>query len=141
MKVILQTLLFYVLTVCVFILSDLWAKGFGEKYASHIAMATAALFTFLLVIIFCRLRAIPLTEAGTIPDKGSPGRIITGFLAGLLMSCLQPGILMIMGYVKLQFNAFDPHVIGLHMLLFTLISCREELVFRSYALRDRKSVV
>ncbi|MFS2186060.1 lysostaphin resistance A-like protein [Mucilaginibacter sp. Mucisp84] len=136
MKVILQTLLFYVLTVCVFILSDLWAKGLGEKYASHIAMATAALFTFLLVIIFCRLRAIPLTEAGTVPYNGSPGRIITGFLAGLLMSCLQPGILMIMGYVKLQFNAFDPHVIGLHMLLFTLISCREELVFRSYALRS-----
>lgn len=136
MKVILQTLLFYVLTVFVFILSDLWAKGLGEKYASHIAMATAALFTFLLVIIFCRLRAIPLTEAGTVPDNGSPGRIITGFLAGLLMSCLQPGVLMIMGYVKLQFNAFDPHVIGLHMLLFTLISCREELVFRSYALRS-----
>ncbi len=128
-----KIILFYILSILIFA-----AAGFTKNlvYHDHISILITAFLTFILVFIFSKWDNLTLEDVGLKYNTLSLWRFFSGFGIGSIMVVLQAIIVSQFAEVKfyLSGNISIISMMG-HLILYFLIACREELVFRSYALR------
>ncbi|MBV8391529.1 MAG: CPBP family intramembrane metalloprotease [Mucilaginibacter sp.] len=106
-------------------------------WASAIAIGTAGVIAFLLTILFCKWQKLTLKDVGVVPGGSTARHLLIGVIVGALMVAVQVIATIIPGYVKLVYAPqVGPLIIGTNLLLYILIACREELVFRAFPLRS-----
>ena len=137
-----RVLLFYVVSVVILLFTSRLAKELPAKVADLFSILLASILTFLLVFLFTKWERIDLTAVGVIPGGRSIKRFASGYAIGLSMAVVQALIVLTFGNLGLNFNSeLSVTEFSLSWLLFLLVACREELVFRSYALRSLNHVV
>lgn len=132
-----RVLLFYFCSVIILVFLSALTKNVSQKIADQLSILSAAVLTLLLILIFTRWEKLRLNNVGIIPGRKSIPRFFAGYIIGLLMAIAQALIVLSFGHLQLSLVP-KPEVMGivLPLLLYLLIACREELVFRSYALRS-----
>ncbi len=137
-----RVLFFYICSVIILSFFSRITKNISATIADQLSVCSATIFTFLLIIIFTRWEKLNLKDVGIIPGRKISSRFFIGYLIGLLMAIIQALIVLSFGHIRLS---FDPQItvmeILLPFLLYFLIACREELVFRSYSLRSLNYVL
>lgn len=110
-------------------------------YPNHITMLICTILTFALVVVFSKWDKLTFKEIGVTFEKHSLPRFLSGFGIGFLMVLLQALIASNFAPVKFSLSDnFSLSSVVSSMILYFLIACREELVFRSYALRNLANV-
>lgn len=111
-------------------------------YANHLSMLGSVVLMFLLTLLFVRVDRISLQDVGAVPNRNSIVRFMAGFTAGIIMVLIQVMILSCFAPVNFSISAtVNWENIVLSLFLYMLIACREELVFRGYALRRLSSSI
>lgn len=82
------------------------------------------------------MEKLSLAAIGVIPDKLTIWLFIAGYSIGLLMAVIQALSVYSFGHLQLVASNISVLQIVLPFLLYLFVACREELVFRSYALRS-----
>jgi membrane protease YdiL (CAAX protease family) len=136
-QILARVLFFYICSVIILAFFSGLTKNISAKIADQLSILSAAVLTFLLVLIFTRWGKLNLNDVGIIPSRKSASRFFIGYSIGLLMAIIQALIVLSFGHFRLslipQISVME---ILLPLLLYFLIACREELVFRSYSLRS-----
>ncbi|AUD00811.1 CPBP family intramembrane glutamic endopeptidase [Spirosoma pollinicola] len=134
---LLRVWLFYILSVAILLFTSRLTKSLPTTIANLLSIALASLLTVGLVVVFARWEKLRLAYVGLKPGRQSANRFVTGYVIGASMAVMQACFVLLFGHLRLIFN---PHMtaaeIGLSALLYLLVACREELVFRAYALRS-----
>ncbi|AXY73857.1 CPBP family intramembrane metalloprotease [Paraflavitalea soli] len=137
-----RVLCFYIGCIVIFAAISGLTKSLSGRIADHITMFLATLLTFLLILLFVRWEKLSLNDVGLIPGRKSASRFFTGYLIGLAMAITQAMIVLGFGHSQLIFiTTITTGKIFSSLLLFFLVAAREELVFRSYALRSLSYVL
>lgn len=132
-----RVLLFYFCSVLMLVLFSALIKTSAPATAGFLSIVPVTFLTVLLVIVFARWQKLSLNDTGIIPRKKSTLRFFTGFAAGLLMAVAQALIVLASDHFKLTLvTNINVAQVGTTLLLYLLVACREELVFRSYALQS-----
>jgi membrane protease YdiL (CAAX protease family) len=132
-----RVILFYICSVIVLIFTSSLMKNLSVKVADLFSILLATIVTFLLIVLFTRWEKLTFDQIGLIPRKKSVQRFIAGYTIGLSMAVLQALIVLSFGHFQLVLvQPITVAEIVLSLLLYLLIACREELVFRSYSLRS-----
>lgn len=130
-----RVLLFYVCSVVIFATCSGAVKN--VYFGDHLSFLTSSILTFLLVIGFAKWEKLSLKDIGLKIDRGSFLRFSCGIVIGCVMVVVQA--IIISSFAKVKFSlTFDIQLINVitSLILYFLIACREELVFRSYSLRS-----
>jgi uncharacterized protein len=102
---------------------------------------TAALGALLLTLVFVHWERLRLKDVGVAPGSGSLGRLLLGFIAGLLIVGIWASALILTCGLKL---APEPHPLSAHpaiqLAVYVVLSCREELGFHGFPLRRLNQV-
>lgn len=130
-----RILLFYIFSVIIFVTTSGLAKNLF--LADHLSFLISSILTFLLAILFAKWEKLSLNDIGLMVDNGSFLRFLSGFGIGVVMVIVQALIITNFAHVKFSLapNYQSINVIT-SLILYFLIACREELVFRSYSLRS-----
>ena len=100
-----------------------------------------SLTTLGLTVLFARWDGVGLSDVGAMPRRGSAVPLLAGFGLGLLLVAGQALGMKLAGHVQ-WVRAERPGLasVGLAVLGYGLLACREELAFRGYPLRrlDRR---
>lgn len=133
---VLKAVLFWLSCAVVLAISSGLTKNLSS-WSSLLAIGIAGIIAFLLTILFCRWQRLTLNDVGVLPAKGTIRHLLTGMILGTIMVAIQVVVVMLPGHVKLAYapNA-GPLFTCTNLLLYTLIACREELVFRGFPLRS-----
>lgn len=132
-----RVLLFYVCSVATLILSSALTKKLSTVTANLLSILFATVVTLLLVILFARWQKLTLNNTGILPGKKSLPRFLAGYTLGLLMAVAQALTVLSFGHLQLTLvSNISLLEIVTTLLLYLLVACREELAFRSYALRS-----
>ncbi|WP_028786655.1 CPBP family intramembrane glutamic endopeptidase [Terrimonas ferruginea] len=131
-RTFLRVIVFYLLTVLVFIAADSLAS---TGMARHIRLMLAVAGTLVLVYVFCKTEPLSLHNAGLIPDAKTIYRLSAGIGTGLGMATVQLWALKTWGHITITTNALPFSLAISYALLFLLLALREEIVFRSCALQ------
>ena len=132
-----RVLFFYLCSVIVLIFTSGITKGLSEKVADLLSVFLATVVSLSLVVLFTHWEKLTLNKVGLVPGTNSIKRFVAGFTIGLLMAVLQALIVLSFGHFQLVLVQSTTVVeIILSLLLYLLVACREELVFRSYSLRS-----
>jgi membrane protease YdiL (CAAX protease family) len=135
-----RVLFFYILSILVF--ATIAGVTKNSIYPNHISILISTSLTFVLVVIFTKWDKLTFREIGITFEKYSLPRFLSGFGIGFLMVLLQAVIVSNFAQVKFPLSAnFSPLSVVSSLALYFLIACREELVFRSYALRNLANVM
>jgi len=112
-------------------------KSLSKQAADLASIGAAVLLTTALVLLFTRWNKYRLSDIGLTPGKSTVQRFAYGFLIGLLMAVMQAlTVAGISSHLKLiVVSNFNIAGILAPLILYFLVACREELVFRSYSLR------
>lgn len=135
-----RVLLFYVLSILIFAT----IAGITKKsiYPNHISILVSTFLTLILVVIFTKWDKLTFQEIGVKFKCHSVLRFCCGFLIGFLMVLIQVAIVSNFAQVKFSISGnFSSLSVVSSLILYFLIACREELVFRSYALRNLANVI
>ena len=98
--------------------------------------AAASLGTFVLTVVFVRWEGLGLEDVGAALSKRSASRFVLGFLVGLLLVALHVSIEAIGGHVRwVHSEGVGSLDIATALIIYVLLSCREELAFHGYPLR------
>ncbi len=128
-------LLFYILNVTIFATVSGVTKG--SPAASYISLAVSSLLTFLLIVVFTRWQTLQLADVGIDLQLLSVKRFLCGFGMGIVMVTIQA--IITGSFAQVTFMP-SSNLSGLatvsSLILYFLVALREELVFRSYALRS-----
>ena len=96
----------------------------------------ASLGTFALTAVFVRWGNIGLRDVGALPSVKSPLRFAGGCGIGILLVCLHAGIERFVGHTHwIRGPTISLGGVGLMLLGYFALSCREELAFHGYPLR------
>jgi uncharacterized protein len=97
----------------------------------------AALGAFVLTLLFVRWEGLRLHNVGAAPNRQSILRLVVGFGIGLFLVTLTATVLFSAGYVRW---VRSPHANFASMagpfITYLILSCREELAFHGYPLRN-----
>ncbi|WP_316633360.1 type II CAAX endopeptidase family protein [uncultured Flavobacterium sp.] len=130
-----RVLLFYIISIVIFATSSGVTKN--VFLGDQLSFLISTILTFLLVVLFAKWEKLPLKDVGLIPYKSSLLRFSSGFGISVVMVVVE--VLIITNFAKVKFS-FAPHIPPINvitsLILFLLVACREELVFRSYSLRS-----
>ena len=111
-------------------------KSFPVNIADLASIFIATILSFILVVLFTRWEKLSLADVGVVPGKQTIVRFIAGYCIGLLMAVTQALTVFGFGHLRLVLSNASILQIVLPFLLYFFVACREELVFRSYALRS-----
>lgn len=132
-----RVIFFYLCSVAIFIVMSGLTKNMSSEIADLLSILSSAVLTLLLVLIFTRWEKLSLNDTGIIPGKKTASRFLVGYTIGLLLAAGQALTVLSFGHIQLSLVAeLKVMDILLPLFLYLLIGCREELVFRSYALRS-----
>jgi membrane protease YdiL (CAAX protease family) len=100
-----------------------------------------SVIAFGLTALFVQWDGVTLADVGATPDRGSPRRLLVGFLIG---SCIVGSWALICaasGYVRWSFQAAAGGSSALVALAaYLALACREELSFHGYPLRQLQRI-
>jgi membrane protease YdiL (CAAX protease family) len=135
-----RILLFYSISVIIFATSSGVTKN--RVLGDQLSFLLSSILTMTLVVLFARWEKMSLKDVGLKVVNGSLLRFLTGLGIGLVMVVVQAFIIVKFTDVKftLASNIQALNVIT-SLMLYLLIACREELVFRSYAIRSLASAI
>lgn len=133
---VLRVLLFYLCSVLILMFTSRLTKSFPVNIADLASIFIAAILSFILVVLFTRWEKLSLADVGVVPGKQTIARFIAGYFIGLLMAVIQALTVFGFGHLRLVLSNGSLLQIVLSFLLYFFVACREELVFRSYALRS-----
>ncbi len=131
-----RVLLFYLCSVFVLMFTSRLTKSLSPNIADLTSIFVAAILSFILVVLFARWEKLSLAAIGLIPSKSTISRFIAGYFIGLSMAAMQALTVFSFGHLQLILSNTSILQIGLSFLLYFFVAGREELVFRSYALRS-----
>jgi uncharacterized protein len=98
--------------------------------------AAASLATLVLTAAFVRWEGLRLEDVGAAISRKSPLRFGIGFLLGFLLVAAHVSIEAFAGHVRwVRSEGVGLPEIATSMIVYVLLSCREELAFRGYPLR------
>ena len=124
---------------CAFILivaAPLMPKLTGWS-SDFILGSIATLWALLLTLVFVRWEGLRPIAVGVAPDHLSLIRFAVGFCIGLLLVLLTASVVFAAGYVHWASNSeFRYSEIVGPLLTYLVLSCREELAFHGYPLRN-----
>lgn len=101
-----------------------------------LTVAIATIGALLLTWFFIKWDGISFDDIGLAPGRRSIGRLIGGFTFGLVLAVLQAMLVLVPGHVTLSpSQSINVNAVLLHLLLYAIIACREEVSFRGYPLR------
>jgi membrane protease YdiL (CAAX protease family) len=110
-------------------------KNFPSEWNQHLLLIITIVITYGLTILFTKWEKLPLKKVGVVAHKTTPIKVATGFVVGLLMTLLQPTIVLLLGHYKMSFSpSISTHSIIFYFTLYVLVAIREELAFRGYPL-------
>lgn len=133
--VLVRVCLFYLSTLVVLMVTSRLTHSLPRATANQLSILAASVLTMLLVYVFTRWQKLRLSQVGVVPGKASIPRFLTGFATGLTLAVAQALIVLASGHFQLVMTADLPiTAVLLPLLLYLLVACREELVFRSYGL-------
>ena len=99
--------------------------------------ALAGLAALTLSLLFTRWEGTSLKNIGVAVVSGSSLRLAVGFLIGLILVGLHASIMAVAGHVRwVPSTAGHFAAIPVTLLTYLLLSCREELAFHGYPLRQ-----
>ena len=103
--------------------------------------ALTSLGTLLLTALFVRWERIRLRDVGAAIDRRTPHRFATGLAIGLLLVAISSGIVLLAGTHTrwVRTNGVGGRELATWLLVFVLLSCREELAFHGYPLQRLKT--
>jgi len=131
-----RVLFFYLCCLLVLLFTSRVTKGLGTDLADLVSIFLACILTFCLVYLFTRWEKVALADVGVVPGKNTVQRFIVGYCIGLCIAAIQAVTMVGFGHLQLMFVSRNTAVeIVIPFLLYFLVACREELVFRSYFLR------
>lgn len=110
-------------------------KNFPSEWNQHILLFITIIITYGLTLLFTRWEKLPLKKAGVVANKTTAKKVAIGFGIGLLMTALQPVIVLLSGHYKMSFGtSISTYSIFFYFTLYFLVAIREELAFRGYPL-------
>ncbi|TKK67703.1 CPBP family intramembrane metalloprotease [Ilyomonas limi] len=134
MKII-KPILFCLLCAIVLATVSGLIKNFLSEWSQHLLLIITIVITYGLTILFARWEKLPLKKVGVVANKRTPKKVAVGFGLGLLMTLLQPVIVLLLGHYNMSFNpAISAYPIFFYFTLYFLVAIREELAFRGYPL-------
>ena len=96
----------------------------------------ASLATLVLTVAFVRWEGLRLEDVGAAISRKSPLRFGIGFLLGVLLVAAHVSIEALAGHVRwVRSEGVGLPEIATSMIVYVLLSCREELAFHGYPLR------
>lgn len=132
-----RVLLFFI--CCAIIL--MFASRVTQDLPFHLRSAniaiglTTVIMSLGLTLLFLRWERTFPEEIGLVSDRKSFLRIGIGFLIGAFLAGLLPCMLLMTGNVKYVFTGEMSFIsVGSALLLYLLLSCREQLAFHAYPL-------
>lgn len=103
--------------------------------------ALTSVGTLLLTALFVRWEGVRLEDVGAAIGKRSPLRFAIGFTLGLLLVALHMSIEGLAGHIRwVRSESAGSLSILTSLIIYFLLSCREELAFHGYPLRRLKSL-
>ena len=129
-------LLFYILSLVIFIVVSGTTKELPVEYKDLTTVAASSGLTFILVIIFTKWSKLTPNMVGILPGKLTLKRFFTGISIGLMAAIFQLliSLLFFHDHLTLSLNSLNTKAIILNILLYFFVALREEFVFRSYPL-------
>ena len=117
------------------------APRLGLQWSQAVVGLEASFATLMLTLLFVRWDGIRLVDIGEAPTRGSIGRLLLGFLIGMLLVAAQSGLFALgthVRWVRSDAEGFAP--VASAIAAYMLLAFREELAFRGYPLRrlDRR---
>jgi hypothetical protein len=110
-------------------------KNFSSEWNQHLLLIVTIIITYGLTVLFTRWEKLPLKNAGVVPNKTTGKKVAIGFGIGLLMTSLQPVMVLLSGHYKMSFGtSISAYSILFYFTLYFLVAIREELAFRGYPL-------
>lgn len=117
-------------------------QGLPEPWSSILLATVASLGALVLTLLFVRWEGLQLGDVGLSLGRRSISLVLVGFIIGLFLSTVQVTLVLITGHLKV---IRSPGITGSSViatvLLYLLLSCREELAFRGYPLRSLNYVI
>lgn len=136
---IVRVLLFYVGSLIIFAIVSGVAKG--RPNADYASLTVSSLLTFGLIISFAKWEKLTLPEIGIGFESGSVLRFAGGFGLGVAMVLVQAVITTMFAKVTFVLSSDISLLdISLSLVLYLLVAVREELVFRTYMLRNMSNL-
>jgi membrane protease YdiL (CAAX protease family) len=102
--------------------------------------AVTSIGTLVLTVVFVRWEGLTLEDVGGSVGRRSPLRFAIGFLLGLLLVALHTSIVGFASDVRwVRSESVSFLDIATSLIIYFLLSCREELAFHGYPLRRLNS--
>jgi len=79
-------------------------KNFSTEWNQHLLLFVTVVITYGLTILFTRWEKLTLKKAGVVPNRATWKKVAVGFAAGILMTALQPAIVLLLGHYKMSLN-------------------------------------
>ncbi|HEX2846941.1 MAG TPA: type II CAAX endopeptidase family protein [Chitinophagaceae bacterium] len=134
MKIIRPVLFCVLCAIALAAISGL-TKELPSEWNQHLLLFFTIIITYGLTILFAKWDGLPLKKTGVVAGKTTLRKLIIGFGMGLLMTFLQPLIVLLLGHYKMTLNPPTPsYTIFYYFTLYLLVALREELAFRGYPL-------
>lgn len=108
----------------------------------HLSISITSIFTFSLILLFAKWDKLTVADIGLKIQNASLPRFLSGFGIGFLLVMIQAAIAANFAEIQFTLSTNIPFLsIICTLVLYFVIALREELVFRSYALRNLASSV
>lgn len=133
---LLRVLLFCILCAVLLATGSSLLKGWKKPWEDLSLGFFAAAASFLLSIPFAKGEKVSLRQLGLIPGKATLGKLVTGFIIGLLIAGLHLALVLIFGHISLIRATPSFYAVVLSFLLYLVLATREEIAFRGFALRS-----
>lgn len=112
-------------------------SAFRQQWSALAVGVITSICTFALTVLFLRWNKLSLADAGADPSRGSIFRLLAGLIGGLFLVVMQLCLLLSAGHITLQrTHGVGLASIGVALLTYMALACREELAFHGYALRQ-----
>jgi membrane protease YdiL (CAAX protease family) len=136
--VLLRVCLFYVSALIVLLFtSAAVTKSLPPRQGELLSILLATVLSAILVYAFTRWSKLSLKDVGVVPGPATVARFTCGFFVGLSLAIAQAAIVWAGGHLQLvQMDKLQLMDIVMPFTLYVIVACREELVFRSYALQS-----
>ncbi|MES2277103.1 MAG: CPBP family glutamic-type intramembrane protease [Bacteroidota bacterium] len=131
-----KVLLFWFGTMIILAAASAATKSVAGIWTAIASLSIALAGSVLLTLLFVRWEGLTLKSAGILPESQSFGRLLSGFLIGLLLPFLQAMLVLASGHVTLTLSPqISLLIFAANLLLFLMIAFREEVAFRGFPLR------
>lgn len=133
---LLRVLFFCMLCALLLVMGSALLKNWKNPCADLLLGTFAVTASFLLTIPFAKWENLSLEQLGIVPGRATLCKMAAGFLIGLLIAGLHLYLVLIFGHISLINTALSFNSVALSFLLYLILATREEIAFRSYALRS-----